>query len=260
MAASPVPVPLDTVTAEPELHDPEAVRLHRRERLALAYRMWGRLGWGSLGDGHITARDPLRTDHFWLGRYGVPFGRMTVDDLVLVGPGPVVVGGSTNWINPAAYNIHFPIHEARPDIVAAAHTHTPYGTPFAATLEPVRAISQEACAFVGDTALFDDEELDIVSPAGGERIARALGASKAVILRNHGTLTVGATVDEAVGWFSLFERAAEVHVKAGPRAQAISEVGAKEVARTVGTPEAAWHAFQWLVRSHLGYGLTPADA
>jgi ribulose-5-phosphate 4-epimerase/fuculose-1-phosphate aldolase len=116
---------------EPEITDVDALRAHRKTRLALGYRVFGALKWGALGDGHISARDPERADHFWLARYGAPFHTVTVDDLVLVGPEGTVVEGE-GWINQAAHNIHWPIHEARPDIVSAAHTHTPYGTPYPA--------------------------------------------------------------------------------------------------------------------------------
>ncbi len=244
-------MPLGIDDFEPQIDDPVAQRAHRRERLALAYRVFGALGWGQLGDGHISARDPILTDHFWLGRYGVPFGRVTVDDLVLVAPdgSATDADGHPAGINPAAYFIHWPVHEARPDIVCAAHIHTPYGTPFAAMVEPVRPISQEACAFHGDHAIFDDDELDIVSLDGGKRIASALGPAKAAILRNHGLLTVGPTVDEALGWFVMLERVAEVQVKAGARAQPVSDDAAVLVHGNVGGRMLGWHQFQWLVRS-----------
>lgn len=241
-----------TSDVEPTYDDPADEQAHRKDRLALAYRLFGALGWGHLGDGHITARDPLLTDHMWLARYGVPFRHVTVADLVLVTPDGAVVDGRRDDINPAAFLIHWPVHEARPDIVAAAHTHTPYGTPFAATVEEVTPISQESCAFVDQHAIFDDDELDIVSLDGGKRIASALGNRRAVTLRNHGHLTVGATIDEAVGWFVMFERVAEVQLKAGGRAKPIDLVRAREVGRSVGAANAGRHAFQWLTRTHLG--------
>ena len=152
---------------EPEFDDPAEERIHRKRRLALAYRIFGAFGWGALGDGHTSARDPERTDAFWLVRYGVPFGRVTVDDLVLVGPGGVVVEGEGD-INMTAYYMHGPIHDARPEVVAAAHTHTQYGTPFAATAATFEMICQEATAFFGDHSLFDDEEVQILSTDGGK--------------------------------------------------------------------------------------------
>ncbi len=240
---------LDSSSYELPIHGTEALRAHRKTRLALAYRVFGALRWGHLGDGHISARDPELLDHFWLGAYGVPFHAMTVDDLVLVSPDGKVVRGSGS-INPAAYHIHWPLHEARPDIVAAAHTHTPYGTPFSALVQLMRPITQESCAFYDDHAIFDDHEVDIFSVDGGKRIGAALGAAKAVILRNHGLLTVGETVDEAVGFFVAMERSAEAHMKA-VNGVAIDHEAAVRARGSVGTHQAGWIMFQFLARSYV---------
>ena len=240
---------LDPSADEPEIADLDALRLHRKTRLALGYRVFGALKWGSLGDGHISARDPEHLDHFWLARYGAPFHSVTLDDLVLVDPNGDVVEGE-GWINKAAYHIHWPIHEARPDIVSAAHTHTPYGTPYAARVKPLRPITQESCAFYQDHEVFDDEEVDVVSIDGGKRIAAAIGDAKAVLLRNHGTLTVGRSVDECVGWYVMMERTCEAHMKA-PDGIAIGHDAASSAYRNVGTHQAGWHYFQWLLRTHI---------
>lgn len=232
---------------EPSFDNPEAERLHRKRRTALAYRVFGAMGWGLLGDGHITARDPERLDHFWLLKWGVPFGQATVDDLVLVGPGGKVVEGSGD-INITAYHIHAPIHDARPEVVAVAHTHTQYGTPWAANAELFEMICQEATAFFQDHALFDDEEVQVMSVDGGKRIAAALGDMKAIILRNHGLLTVGGSVDECMGWFLQAERVAEVHVKA-TRPSPISDEGARRAAAQIADPVMSWHAYQFALRS-----------
>ncbi len=223
-------------------------REHRLRICALGYRIFGSMRWGQLGDGHISARDPEWTDHFWLLDWGVPFNRATAERLVLVGPGGRVrdrSGDYTGAVNTAGYNIHAPLLEARPEVISAAHTHTPYGTPWSANVRPFSAISQESCAFVFDQGLFDDEEVEVLSYDGGKRIAAALGSGKLCILRNHGLLTVGHTVEEAVGWFVMAERVAEVHVKA-PNAIPISDEAAGIAAATLGVPHAGWRLFQWL--------------
>ncbi len=231
---------------EPIIEDLDELRLHRKRQTALGYQCFGALRYGQLGDGHITARDPILTDHFWLLGYGIPFKNATVDDLVLVAPdGSLAIGDGE--INTAAYLIHAPIHQARPDIVSAAHVHSPYGTPWSANVKPFEPISQESCGFVFDQAIFDDEELDIVTFEGGQRIAKALGAAKLAILRNHGLLTVGASVAEAVGWYVMAERVAEVHVKA-PNAVPISMEGAKKVAEVMAPPWVGRKSFEWLIR------------
>ena len=237
---------LDPDAGEPDITDPAELRTHRKRRLALAYRVFGAMGWGALGDGHISARDPERPDCFWLGRYGVPFRFMTTDDLVLVRPDGTVEGGH---INVAAYYIHGPLHEARPDVVAAAHCHTPYGTPFSALVTKLTPISQEACAFFDDHEIFDDEEVNIGSTDGGKRIAAAIGEARAAILRNHGLLTVGQSVDSAVGYFLMMERSAEVQVKAR-EARPIGAEAARRV-HDMFDEVAAWQVFQWAQRTYV---------
>jgi ribulose-5-phosphate 4-epimerase/fuculose-1-phosphate aldolase len=204
-----------------------------------------------LGDGHISARDPELTDHFWLLDWGVPFHAATIDQLVLVGPDGGVkdaAGNPTGAVNTAGYHIHHPVLAARPDVVSAAHTHTAFGTPWAAQVEPFRAISQESCGFVFDQALFDDEEVEVLTTDGGKRIAAALGDAKLCILRNHGLLTVGTSVESAVGWFLMAERVAEVHVKA-PHGRPISDEAAAVAATTLAPEYVGWRMFQWAQRT-----------
>jgi ribulose-5-phosphate 4-epimerase/fuculose-1-phosphate aldolase len=191
----------------------EEIRAERKQQVALGYRILASQRWGDLGDGHISARDPERTDCFWLLRYGVSYHAARVADLVLVGPDGQLVEGE-GVINTAAFYIHHPILMARPDAVSATHVHTGWGTPFSAEVRPILPISQESCIFFEDHAIFDDEEVQVQSVDGGKRIAFALGDKRAIILRNHGLLTVAPRVDECVGSFVHMERVAEVHMKA----------------------------------------------
>lgn len=240
-AAGPVP-------SEPSFETVEQLRSYRKRVLATAYRLFGAFGWGSLGDGHITARDPEQTNAMWLIRHGIPFHRTTTSDLVLVGPDGRVDGGHP--INMTAYYIHAPIHEARPEVVAVAHTHTPYATPWAANVEYFRMICQEATAFFEDHSIFDDEEVQVSDFDTGKRIAAALGETKAVLLRNHGPLTVGLSIEEAIGWFLLLERVAEVHIKAH-RAKTISDEAARRAAKEIADIGMALNAYDYAVMSKL---------
>jgi ribulose-5-phosphate 4-epimerase/fuculose-1-phosphate aldolase len=224
-------------------------RRQRQRELALSYRIFGALRWGDLGDGHISARDPERTDCFWLLGYSVSFDRATVGDLVLVGPDGSVLEGDHD-INETAYRIHWPIHEARPDVVAAAHTHTQWGTPFSAERQLLQPITQEACIFHDDHAVFDDEEVQVLSIDGGKRIAAALGPNRAAILANHGLLTTGPTVGEAVAAFVTMERVAEAHLKA-PGARRISAQGAQRAKADLGPERALQAGFEYLVARHV---------
>ena len=241
----------DLLTREPPADDVAALRAHRKGQTALGYRIWGALRWGMLGDGHISARDPGRPDHLWLLRYGVPYSEATVDDLVLVDPDGGIADGE-GFINTAAYCIHHPILAIRPDVVSAAHIHTPYGTPWSAFVEPLRMVSQESCSFVGNQGVWDDETVDVKDVEDGRRLAAGLGEVRLGILRNHGLITMGASVAEAVGFFAIAERAAEANVKARDGGKTISDVSAKAVYDDgIGLGRRGESAFAWLVKTLL---------
>ena len=129
-----------TTSASPSTNE---IRAERKRDLALGYRILAAQRWGDLGDGHISARDPERTDCFWVLRYGVSYHAARVADLVLVGPDGDLVDGD-GVINMAAYYIHHPILMARPDLVSATHVHTGWGTPFSAEVRPIEPITQES--------------------------------------------------------------------------------------------------------------------
>ena len=240
------------LAAEPVLEDPAEERVRLLEDLAAAYRLFGALRWGELGDGHITCRDTEKPDHVWLLRYRVVFEQARPEDLVLVGPDGSAVDqdGRPARINDTAYHIHHPIHETRPDVVAAAHVHTQWGTPFAAERRMIEPITQESALFFEDHALFDDEEVQILSCDGGKRIAVALGENRAVILANHGLLTVGSSPADAVGWFVLMERVAEVQMKARD-ALPISAEAARAARDDIVGDGYGWDLFNWATRRHL---------
>lgn len=226
-----------------------AERLKRKREVALGYRIFASLRWGDLGDGHITARDPEHTDCMWLLRYPVGFERATINDLVLVRADGTTVDGRN--INQTAYHIHHPIHEARADVVAVAHTHTAWGTAFCATARPLQAITQEACQFFERWASFDDDEVQVLGLGGGERIAEALGSNQVVLLRNHGLLTTGASVAETIAAFVTLERVTEAHLKA-PDAVAISDDAARIARSDLLRHDAQRHSFEFLVQRHVG--------
>ncbi len=229
---------------------PDETRARRKRDLALGYRLFAAQRWGDLGDGHISARDPERTDCFWLLRYEVSFHEATVADLVLIGPDGELVEGN-GVINIAAYHIHHPILASRPEVVSAAHVHTGWGTPFSAECRPLQPITQESCVFFENHALFDDEEVQIQSVDGGKRIAEAIGPHSAVILRNHGLLTVGDSVADAVGLFVELERAAEAHMKAR-EAKPISPDAARCAKADLIKYGGGRGAFRSLVNRHIG--------
>ncbi len=221
--------------------DVAAERRYRKERLAGAFRLLARFNVADGAAGHITARDPELTDHFWVNPAIRHFSRIKVSDLMLIDHAGNIVEGS-GLLNGAAFAIHSRIHVARPDVVAAVHAHSLYGKAWSTLGRLLDPITQDACAFYADHAIFEDYTGVVFDTSEGDRIAEALGAQKACILRNHGLLTVGGSVEEATWWYLAMDRACQVQLIAEasgrpisiePRSAAVtaSQVGVATTAR-----------------------------
>jgi ribulose-5-phosphate 4-epimerase/fuculose-1-phosphate aldolase len=231
--------------AMPTFESVDEERRHRKQRLAAGFRLFGHFGFDEGVAGHITARDPELQDHFWVNPFGMNFKQIRVRDLILVNHHGEVVDG--NWpVNQAAFAIHSAIHAARPDVNAAAHSHSVYGKSFAALHLPLQPLTQDSCAFYEDHALFDDFTGVVLDTEEGKRIAHALGESKAAILANHGLLTVGETVDAAVWWFITMERTCQAQLLAmtAGTPKPIEHEVAKLTSKQVGHPISGWLSFQ----------------
>jgi ribulose-5-phosphate 4-epimerase/fuculose-1-phosphate aldolase len=180
-------------------------RLHGKQKLTAGFRILAALGMAEGVAGHITLRDPEHTDTFWVNPFGKGFSQICVSDLLRVDEaGRIVEGEGT--LNVSAFAIHAEIHRARPDVAAAAHVHSLYGKSWSALGRLLDPISQDACVFFEDHVFHDDTRVLVTSNSEGRELATSLGNAKAAILRNHGLLTVGQTVDEAVWWFIAMER------------------------------------------------------
>jgi ribulose-5-phosphate 4-epimerase/fuculose-1-phosphate aldolase len=230
----------------------EQERRHRKQRLAAAFRLFGHFGFDEGAAGHITARDPELTDHFWVNPLGMNFKLIRVRDLLLVNAQGEVVEGT--WpLNKAAFAIHSQVHAARPDVVAAAHAHSVHGKAWSSLRRPLDPLTQDACAFYGDHAVFADYTGVVYDLEEGKRIAHALGGCKAVVLANHGLLTVGHTVDEAAWWFITMERSCQAQLLAEGAGTPvhIDTEQAQKTAAQVGGHRTGWHSFQplyaWMV-------------
>jgi ribulose-5-phosphate 4-epimerase/fuculose-1-phosphate aldolase len=229
----------------PRFDSVEDERRHRKQRLAAALRLFGHLGFEEGLAGHITARDPEVADHFWVNPFGMSFRQIRVRDLILVDHEGRIVEG--DWpLNQAAFAIHSAIHAARPDVVAAAHSHSIHGKTLSSLGTPLLPITQDACAFYDDHVVFDDFTGVVFETDEGKRIAHKLGDRKAAILANHGLLTVGGTVDEAVWWFITMERSCQAQLLAmGAGAPKEIEPDIARLTREqIGNRKVGWRSFQ----------------
>lgn len=232
----------------PKREDVAAERLHRKQQLAGAFRVFGKFGFSEGVAGHITARDPEYTDHFWVNPFGISFNKIKVSDLILVDHAGKIVEGKHTMLNQAAFAIHSRIHHARPDVIAAAHAHSIYGKSWSSLGQLLDPITQDSCAFYDDHGLYEDYTGVVSDLSEGDRIAEALGDRKAAILMNHGNVTVGGTVEEAAWWFISMERCCQAQILAestGRKPQLIkAEVALNTRDNEVGFPVAGWFSYQ----------------
>ncbi len=132
----------------PKFEDKYEERKYLKGRLAAAFRIFGKFGFDEGVAGHITLRDPVDPTTFWVNPFGVAFSLIKASDLILVDhKGQIIDGGPVRLLNAAAFMIHSAIHEARPDVLCAAHSHSLYGRSFCTLGRPLDIITQDACSF-----------------------------------------------------------------------------------------------------------------
>jgi ribulose-5-phosphate 4-epimerase/fuculose-1-phosphate aldolase len=198
----------------PQFSDPYAKRQWMLEHMAGAFRVFARKDYTEGSAGHISLRDPVDPNTFWINPLGVHYALLKASDMVHVDEDGNVIGGSRKAVNAAGFRIHSAIHKARPDVHAACHTHSIYGKTYSAFGTPLDMINQDACIFYNAHAVYNDFGGIVLEQEEGEKIAQALGDTKAVILKNHGLLTVGSTVDEAAYLFTVMERTCQAQLMA----------------------------------------------
>jgi ribulose-5-phosphate 4-epimerase/fuculose-1-phosphate aldolase len=233
----PMPEQFDSVEEE---------RAHRKAKLAGALRIFGKFGFGEGVAGHITVRDPEFPELFWVNPFAMSFRHITSSDLILLDhEGNVVYGNS--HVNQAAFVLHSAIHAARPDVIAAAHSHSVYGKAFSSLGVPLAPITQDACIFYNDHAVISEHGGAVVNDIeAGHDFARLFPAGKAAIHQNHGLFTVGQSVDEAAFWFTTMERSCQAQLAAMAAGDPIEirHEYAQHTFETAGSSFAGWLSFQ----------------
>ena len=228
------------------LDNVQDLRRYSLERLTASFRLFAHFGYDEGLAGHITVRDPEHKDLFWVNPFGVHFSQMRVSDLLLVNhDGEVVLGDRP--VNTAAFAIHSRLHSNHADLNAAAHSHSMYGRSFSALGRLLDPITQDACGFYEQQALFSEFDGVVLDTSYGDAIARALGDKKTCILQNHGLLTTGTSVDEAVWRFIAMDKCCQSQLMAeatGQKPISIPHEVALKTRETVGSDFACWASFQ----------------
>jgi ribulose-5-phosphate 4-epimerase/fuculose-1-phosphate aldolase len=174
--------------------------------LAACYRLVALSGWDDLVFTHISARVPGPEHHFLINPYGMTFDEITASSLVKIGLDGKPLTSSRYPVNPAGFTIHSAVHEVREDAGCVMHLHTLDGTAVATSKEGLMPLNQTAQLIIGDLAYHDYEGVALDHDER-PRLQQDLGTKNLVLLRNHGTLTIGRTVADAFMRMYYLERA-----------------------------------------------------
>jgi ribulose-5-phosphate 4-epimerase/fuculose-1-phosphate aldolase len=170
-------------------------------------------GWDDLVFTHISARVPGPDEHFLINAYGMLFEEMTASSLVKVDLHGNKVLESSRLVNPAGFVIHSAVHEARPDVTCVLHTHTRSGIAVSAQADGLLPLSQTSL-FPYATLGYHDYEGVALNDDEKPRLVADLGDRNALILRNHGLLTVGASIADAFLLMYVLETACQIQLLA----------------------------------------------
>ncbi|WVR07310.1 hypothetical protein IAU60_004351 [Kwoniella sp. DSM 27419] len=224
----------------PTFTDKYVEREYVKERLALGYRVLAKEGLCEGASGHLTSRDPVDRECFWVNPYGLHFSRMTASDLLLVNhKGRIVAGGKPDRqrYNAAAFVIHSAIHAARPDVDSVVHAHSSAGKAFSTLGRNLPFYTQDSALFWNDIELYAAHGGVVLSSKESGEIVNCLGSKKAIILQNHGLLTVGGCIESAVAWFMALDNECKC-VLSAEAAAAMS--GSKPISISPEVAEFSW--------------------
>lgn len=184
-----------------------------RTELAAVYRLVAHFKMTDLIFTHISQRLPFAGEQFLINPYGLLFEEITASNLVKVGMDGELVEPSEHRVNPAGFVIHSAVHAHRPDAHSVVHTHTKAGCAVAAQASGLLPVNQFSMEFY-DRIAYHDYEGVALNLDEQERLVADLGEKNAMILRNHGLLTVGETAGRAFLRMFYLERACEVQLAA----------------------------------------------
>jgi ribulose-5-phosphate 4-epimerase/fuculose-1-phosphate aldolase len=184
-----------------------------RVDLAAAYRLTAHFGWDDLVFTHISARVPGADNQFLINPFGLMFDEITASSLVKIDLDGNIVEPSPFMVNKAGFTIHSAVHSGRADAHCVFHLHTVAGTAVASLEEGLLPINQTAMILNGEIAYHDYEGIAF-NLDERPRLVADLGSKSVLILRNHGTMTVGRTVAGAFMAMYFLERACEIQVAA----------------------------------------------
>jgi L-fuculose-phosphate aldolase len=220
-----------------------------KQKLILAGRVLVAEGQDDFTRGHVSVRAPNEPWQFFMKPHSVGLDEITHDNILTIDlEGKVISGGGRRH---SEVFIHSEIYKARPDVQSVVHTHPPYAVALSASGRPMRCFSQPAALFYHELGIYADTINLIRTSEMGAAVARALGPHRAALLKNHGVVVVGGTIEEAVINTIMLENAAMVQMIAEAAGDPAPDFPAEDIARLkhdISRPDQFVVNFNYLVR------------
>jgi ribulose-5-phosphate 4-epimerase/fuculose-1-phosphate aldolase len=182
-----------------------------RVELAACYRVFAMLGWTELIYNHITLRIPGPQRHFLINPFGLHYSEVTASNLVKIDLQGRIVGESQWPVNPAGFTIHSALHQGIEEAHCVMHTHTTAGCAVANSQAGLDMSNFYSAMLHGRVAYHDFEGITVHADEG-PRLVRSVGKAQAVILRNHGLLSWGVSIEQAFTYMWTLNRACEIQL------------------------------------------------
>ncbi len=220
-----------------------------KEKMIWAGKVLVNEGQDDFTRGHISFRLPDDPSRFFMKAHSLGLDEITKDNILTIGLDGNVVAGKAR--RHSEVYIHSEIFKARADVHCVLHTHPPYSIALSATGRPLSAYSQPGALFRNALGVYADTINLIRTPAMGAGVAKALGRGRGVLLKNHGVVCVGASIEEVVISTIMLENAAMIQLvteAAGSPAPEFPVADLEQLQRDISQPEQFQINFDYLVR------------
>jgi ribulose-5-phosphate 4-epimerase/fuculose-1-phosphate aldolase len=191
-----------------------------RCQLAAAYQIIAKRGWDDLTYTHLSARLP-HSNSFFIYPFGLLFKEVTASSLLEVSLEGAVLSGNEYQYNQTGYVIHGSIYRKRPDLNAIFHLHTPAGVAISSLKEGLLPISQWALHFYNRVSYHDYHSLALKAEEHEQQLIQDLAQNKVMLLRNHGSITCGETIQEALFYSHHLEQACRTQCLIGSQKELV---------------------------------------
>ena len=220
-----------------------------KKKLILAGQVLVDEGQDDFTRGHISLRVPDDPQHFFMKPHSVGLDEITPANILTIDLAGNVTAGTAR--RHSEVYIHSEVYKARPDVVCVLHTHPPYAIALSASSTPLKCWSQPSALFYDSLGLYDDTINLIRTPEMGARVAQALGSGRAALLKNHGIVVAGPTIEEVVISALMLENAAKIQMIVEAAGNPGPEFPARDIAQLqhdIGRPEQFVINFDYLAR------------